>query len=65
MVELKYVKSGVKPGDAKVKKLKEEAEEQLRRYSIDEKFKKNIEKTALVKLVLIFSGHENVYMGYA
>jgi hypothetical protein len=30
--------------------------------SIDEKFRKDIEKTRLIKLVLIFSGHEAIYI---
>jgi hypothetical protein len=63
MLELKYIKSGVKPGDERIQRLREEAKEQLKRYSIDEKFKKNIKKTTLIKLVLIFSGHECVHIG--
>jgi len=63
ILEIKYIKAGVKPGDPKIRRLKSEAEEQLRVYSIDEKFGKVIEKTTLVKLVLIFSGHEAVYIG--
>jgi hypothetical protein len=63
ILELKYIKSGVKPGDERIQRLREEAKAQLKRYSIDEKFKKNIEKTTLIKLVLIFSGHECVHTG--
>ena len=63
ILEIKYIKAEVKPGDPKVRRLKSEAEEQLRVYSIDEKYGKVIEKTTLVKLVLIFSGHEAVYIG--
>jgi hypothetical protein len=63
LLELKYIKAGVKPGDAEVQQLKTAAEEQLKRYSIDKKFLKNIEKTTLIKLVLIFSGHEEIYIG--
>ncbi|MCK4765373.1 MAG: AAA family ATPase [Candidatus Aminicenantes bacterium] len=47
----------------KVQQLVEEAEEQLKKYSIDKKFRKSIGKTELVKLVLVFSGHEAVYIG--
>ena len=65
LLEIKYIKAGVKPEDTEVLKLKEAAEEQLRRYSIDEKFLKNIDKTTLIKLVLIFSGHEEIYIGKA
>ncbi|MCU0287527.1 MAG: hypothetical protein MUF15_14175 [Acidobacteria bacterium] len=46
----------------KFSNLKKAAEDQLKRYSIDEKFRKNIDKTTLIKLVLIFSGHEEIYM---
>ncbi len=64
LLEIKYVKKGEKPGDAGLKQLKSKAEEQLRQYSLDEKFRKSIgEKTTLVKLVLIFSGHELLYRG--
>ena len=62
ILEIKYLKSGVKPGDKKVPQLKTEAEQQLKGYSIDEKFKKTIEKTTLIKIVLIFSGHELIDM---
>ena len=58
ILEIKYIKAGVSPGDEKVRQLKSQAEEQLKNYSIDEKFKKTIGKTNLIKLVLIFSGHE-------
>ncbi|MCU0285692.1 MAG: PD-(D/E)XK nuclease domain-containing protein [Acidobacteria bacterium] len=63
VLELKYIKAGVKPADAEAQQLKMAAEEQLKRYCIDEKFLKNIEKTTLIKLVLIFFGHEEIYMG--
>lgn len=63
VLELKYIKTGVKPQDVEVQQLKIAAEEQLKHYCIDEKFLKNIEKTTLIKLVLIFSGHEEIYMG--
>jgi hypothetical protein len=58
LMEIKYTKSGLKPGDTEIHRLKSKAEEQLKKYSIDKNFKKNIEKTRLIKLVLIFSGHE-------
>jgi hypothetical protein len=65
LLEIKYVKAGRKPGDTEVMRLKAEAEEQLGKYSLNEKFRKTIEKTTLIKLVLIFSGHELVYLGEA
>jgi hypothetical protein len=58
ILEIKYIKSGVSPGDEKVRQLKSEAEEQLKNYSIDEKFNQTIKKTNLIKILLIFSGHE-------
>jgi len=63
ILELKYVKAGVKPGSPKIQQLKSEAEAQLEKYSIDEKFRKTMEKTTLIKLVLIFSGHELIHIG--
>jgi hypothetical protein len=62
ILEIKYIKAGVSPGDEKVQQLKSEAEEQLKNYSIDEKFKKAIEKTNPIKIVLIFSGHQLIDM---
>ncbi|MCP4156938.1 MAG: hypothetical protein GY757_55005, partial [bacterium] len=41
------------------------AETQLQNYSIDEKFAKSIAKTRLIKLVVIFSGHDAIYIGEA
>jgi hypothetical protein len=60
LVEIKYIKAEEKPklSKAKIQKLKANAAEQLKNYSMDKKFNKNIEKTTLVKLVLIFCGHE-------
>jgi hypothetical protein len=63
MLEIKYINAGAKPGAPGIRRLKTEAEEQLRSYSNDEKFRKAIEKTTLVKIVLIFSGHEAIYIG--
>lgn len=65
VIEIKYIKpgKGQKPDPAKIEQLKAEAKDQLNKYSADEKFKKNLEKTTLIKLVLIFSGHRVVYMG--
>ncbi|MCP5046823.1 MAG: AAA family ATPase [bacterium] len=62
MVELKYIKSGAKADDPEVLRLKEEAEKQLKQYGLDKKFGKAVEKTQLKKLVLIFSGHDALYM---
>jgi hypothetical protein len=62
ILEIKYLKSGIKRGNPRVQELIHTAEEQLKTYSIDEKFMKNIEKTGLIKLVLIFSGHEAVFI---
>jgi hypothetical protein len=62
LLEIKYLKSGVKRGDPGVQELINTAEEQLKNYSMDEKFAKNIENTRLIRLVLIFSGHEAIYI---
>ncbi|MCP4153762.1 MAG: AAA family ATPase [bacterium] len=67
LLEIKYIKIKQKSQDKgkspeklekKIKRLKAEAETQLNSYSIDKKFRKNIDKTTLIKLVLIFHGHE-------
>jgi hypothetical protein len=63
LLEIKYAKTGLQPGDAKIHQLKAEAEAQLKNYSLDKKFKKNIEKTTLIKIVLVFSGHELLDIG--
>jgi hypothetical protein len=64
ILEIKYIKAGVSPDNEKVRQLKSEAEEQLKNYSIDEKFKRKmtIENTTPIKIVLIFSGHELIDM---
>jgi len=66
LIEIKYIKpqgkkKALPPG--KIKKLQEEAEGQLKRYSLDEKFRKAIGQTTLKKLVLIFCGNRLVYHG--
>jgi hypothetical protein len=63
LLEIKYIKPQAKkkeliPGE--IKKIKEEAEAQLNRYSRDEKFKKAIGLTTLKKVVLIFCGNRLV-----
>ena len=55
ILELKYVRTN-DFSDLKLEKIKAEASEQLKSYSLDKKFRKNIEKTTLIKLLLIFSG---------
>ncbi|HLP61199.1 MAG TPA: AAA family ATPase [Candidatus Deferrimicrobium sp.] len=62
ILEIKYLKSGVKDDDPRIKELVRAAEEQLMTYSRDEKYMKNIRKTRLIKLVMVFSGHEAVYI---
>jgi hypothetical protein len=63
LVELKYIKPSENepPDPQKVRELKEEAVNQLNRYSLDEKFQKAIGATTLKKLVLIFCGNRMVY----
>jgi hypothetical protein len=65
IMEIKYIKpkKGQKPDPVKIDQLKAEAEKQLKKYGADGKFKKNLEKTTLIKLMLIFSGHRLVHMG--
>jgi hypothetical protein len=67
LLEIKYIPKK----EAKVPKelekntrlLRTEAEDQLKRYTGDEKFKKTIGQTTVVKLVLIFCGNELEYIG--
>lgn len=63
LMETKYIKAGAKPGDADVQRLKTKAEKQLAQYAVDETYRKSIVETTLIKLVLIFSGHQLVYIG--
>ncbi len=63
VLEIKYIKAGERRAAARVKRSVKEAEEQLDQYAVDKKFGKNIGKTTLVKLVLVFCGHELEYIG--
>ncbi|MCX6578634.1 MAG: PD-(D/E)XK nuclease domain-containing protein, partial [Candidatus Aminicenantes bacterium] len=68
LIEIKYIKpQGTKkvlsPSPGNIKKVREEAEAQLNRYSQDDKFHKAIGQTTLKKVVLIFSGTRLVYHG--
>jgi hypothetical protein len=63
LLEIKYIKASQAQDNNRILQMKTEAEKQLKKYSLDEKLKKNIEKTTLIKLVLIFSGNEPVYVG--
>ncbi|MCP5054489.1 MAG: AAA family ATPase, partial [bacterium] len=63
MLELKYIKKGDKTKT--VKTLVKQAEEQLKQYSLDQKLSKSLENFTLIKLVLVFSGTELVYLGKA
>jgi hypothetical protein len=62
LLELKYVKGGMKPNDPKLPQLLADAEEQLKNYSLDKKFARSTGEIQLIKLVLIFSGHEAIYI---
>ena len=63
LLEIKYLQAGIGAGDKRLQPVISAAEEQLKSYSMDRKFKKNLEKTKLIKLVLVFSGHEAIYSG--
>lgn len=62
LLEIKYLKAGVKPSESEIQILKTKAAEQLDRYGRDAKFQKSLGETTPVKLVLIFSGHDAVYI---
>ena len=61
LLELKYIHAGLSINEPAVQQLKREAEMQIQQYSLDVKFKKSLEKTTLLKIILIFSGHDAVY----
>ncbi len=65
LLELKYVKAGMTPDDPKLPQIVADAETQIKNYSLDEKFKKAVGNTELIKLVLIFSGHQAIYFDQA
>ncbi len=64
IIEIKYMKpfKNKEKEKEKLEKLKADAEKQLDKYSMDEKFAKSIGKTVLLKFVLVFSGHRLVYI---
>ena len=64
LIEIKYIKPRDKKKEltpGKIKTITEEAERQLNKYSLDEKFRKSIDPTTLKKLVLIFSGNRMIH----
>jgi hypothetical protein len=64
LIEIKYIKPQGKKSELtpeNLNKIKEEAENQLNKYSLDEKFRNSIGQTTLKKLALIFSGNRMVY----
>ncbi len=63
LLELKYIPIGKKPTKAKLTQLKNEAHAQLKQYHLDKKFQKVLEKTTLIKLVVIFCGPEAIHIG--
>jgi len=66
LIEIKYIKPQGKKKEltpGQIETIKEEAERQLDKYSLDEKFRKSIGQTTLKKLVLIFSGYRMVHHG--
>lgn len=66
LVEIKYIKAtSHQQGltEETIRKMRDEAENQLKQYSMDEKFQKTIGHTKLLKLVLVFCGHRLVYKG--
>jgi hypothetical protein len=73
IVEIKYLKAAQSKSEIisqpdlqdQIKKMCKEAESQLKQYCLDEKFQKTIGQTTLIKLVLVFCGHQLVYKGGA
>jgi hypothetical protein len=63
LLEIKTVKAGERAGSPRLQKLKREAAAQLKQYSLDKRLKRSMACTTLIRLVLIFSGHEPLYIG--
>ncbi len=62
ILEIKYLKAGAQPDSPEVKALAAEAREQLNQYALDKKFAKTIGKTTLIKILMVFSGHQLMVM---
>lgn len=65
LLEIKYTKAGRNAEDPEIQRLKKDAEKQFQNYALNGSFAKTVEKTTLIKLVLIFSGHDLLYIGHA
>ncbi|MCU0288370.1 MAG: PD-(D/E)XK nuclease domain-containing protein [Acidobacteria bacterium] len=65
LIEIKYVPADKKVSPKKLNQLKKEAQTQLNQYSLDKKFQKVLAKSTLTRLMIIFSGHQPVYLGKA
>ncbi|MCP5047923.1 MAG: AAA family ATPase [bacterium] len=63
LLEIKYEKSGLTAEDPKLPQLVRDAKRQIKQYEKDKKFAKAMGRTQLIKLILVFSGHEEVYIG--
>jgi hypothetical protein len=67
LLEIKYIPKAKgkskKELEKNIRQLRVEAENQVKRYTGDKKFKKTIGQTTVVKLVLIFCGSELEYLG--
>jgi hypothetical protein len=48
-----------------VEELKTESEKQLNKYGLDEKSRKSMERTAIIKLAPVFAGHRPVHIDEA
>ncbi len=58
-------KAGSKPDEtegSEILRVKTVAENQLKRYGSDKKFKKTIGKTSLIKIAMIFAGHKAIHI---
>ncbi|MCU0287599.1 MAG: PD-(D/E)XK nuclease domain-containing protein [Acidobacteria bacterium] len=65
LIEIKYVPAAKKVSSKKLNQLKKEAQTQLNQYSLDKKFQKVLAKSTLTRLMVIFSGHQPLYLGKA
>ncbi|UCH94166.1 MAG: AAA family ATPase [Candidatus Aminicenantes bacterium] len=60
ILELKYLKKG--EVDNEIEQIKIDARKQLKKYSLDKKFKKQAGETKLIKLLLVFSLSDLIFL---
>ncbi|MGE5340697.1 MAG: AAA family ATPase [Candidatus Omnitrophota bacterium] len=57
VLKIKYLKKDSQLEETELQRIRDEASKQWAQYTVDHPFKERVKKTALIKLLLIFSGH--------